>query len=157
MTAFAQQIDKYLAGPALMRQAVAGMSREQLLARPVAGKWSTLEVVAHLSDFEPVYTDRMKRIISHDRPLLLSADEQLFATTLNYSGRDIDEELTIVESTRKGMGRILKSLPADAAARVGVHSYRGLVTLEDMLNSAVGHVSHHLTFIHEKRKALGIG
>ena len=39
-------IDDYLAGPQLLRQAVAGMSPEQLLARPVRGKWSTLGLTA---------------------------------------------------------------------------------------------------------------
>ena len=38
--------EQYLAGAAALRQAVKGMTREQLVARPVAGKWSTLEVVA---------------------------------------------------------------------------------------------------------------
>ena len=57
-------IDDYLAGPQLLRQAVAGMSPEQLLARPVRGKWSTLEVICHLADFEIVYADRIKRVIA---------------------------------------------------------------------------------------------
>ena len=46
--------DQYLAGAAQLRAAVAGMTREQLVARPVAGKWSTLEVVCHVSDFDPI-------------------------------------------------------------------------------------------------------
>ena len=46
-----QLIDEYIKGPKLLREAVAGMTREQLLARPVAGKWSTLELIAHLADF----------------------------------------------------------------------------------------------------------
>ena len=60
MPALPHLIDTYLAGPALLREAVAGLNRDQLLARPVPGKWSTLEVVCHLADFEPVYADRMK-------------------------------------------------------------------------------------------------
>ena len=39
--------DTYLAGVQTLRDAVAGLTREQLLARPVPGKWSTLEVVCH--------------------------------------------------------------------------------------------------------------
>ena len=39
-------IDSYLDGPQLLRKAVAGMSQEQLVARPIPGKWSTLEVSA---------------------------------------------------------------------------------------------------------------
>ena len=65
---FFQLIDSYLAGARTLRQAVAGMSREQLRARPIPGKWSTLEVVCHLADFEPVFADRMKRVIALDRP-----------------------------------------------------------------------------------------
>ena len=38
-------IEQYLAGAAELRAAVQGMSRQQLLARPIEGKMSTLEVV----------------------------------------------------------------------------------------------------------------
>ena len=72
MAAFSPLIDEYVAGPQTLRRAVSGMTREQLLARPIPGKWSTLEVVCHLADFEPIYADRMKRVIATERPLLLS-------------------------------------------------------------------------------------
>src|SRR5437763_658750 len=61
-----QLIEQYLDGPKQLRAAVAGMSREQVTARPIAGKWSTLEVVAHLTDFDPIYADRMKRVLAED-------------------------------------------------------------------------------------------
>src|SRR5262245_44003063 len=60
-------LEQYLQGPQQLRQAVAGLSREQLIARPVAGKWSTLEVVAHLADFDPILADRIKRVIAEDK------------------------------------------------------------------------------------------
>ena len=75
MTDYTQLIDNYLAGVNALRSAVRGLSREQLEARPVPGKWSTLEVVCHLSDFDPILADRMKRVIAEDRPPLLGADE----------------------------------------------------------------------------------
>ena len=55
-------IDDYLAAPEILKKEVAGMNRQQLMARPVAGKWSTLEVVCHLADFDPILADRMKQI-----------------------------------------------------------------------------------------------
>ena len=64
------------------------MTREQLLARPIAGKWSTLEVVCHLADFDPILADRMKRIIAEDRPQLIGADENRYAARLAYADRD---------------------------------------------------------------------
>src|SRR5207302_4440344 len=117
-----QMIEAYLEGPAALRNAVAGMSRDQLHARPVAGKWSTLEVVAHLADFDPILADRMKRIIAEDKPQLLGADEKRFAAALAYHDRDLEEELTIIERTRGQLGRILRTLKPEALQRVGVHN-----------------------------------
>jgi hypothetical protein len=146
----------YLVGPRALREAVAGMTRDQLVARPIAGKWSTLEVVCHLADFEPIMADRMKRVITHDRPTLLGANEDLFAAGLAYHERDLEEELRLIETTRSQMGRILGALPPEAMRRVGVHNERGELTLERLLQTAVNHIPHHLKFIAEKRKALGL-
>src|SRR5215510_2755523 len=118
MSALAPMIDTYLAGVNTLRKAVAGMTREQLLARPVPGKWSTLEVVCHLADFDPILADRMKRVLAEDRPTLLGADENRFAAALAYHERDLEEELTIIERTRRQMGRILRKLPDEALTRV---------------------------------------
>lgn len=153
---FTAMIDDYAAGPGLLRKAVRGLTREQLAARPVPGKWSTLQVVAHIADFEPIFAERMMRTISHERPLLMVADENLFAATLNYRDRDVEEELALVDLTRKKMTRILRGLKPEAAIRVGIHSFKGLISLEAMLTSAVNHIPHHVAFIEEKRKALGV-
>lgn len=149
-------IESYLAGPSRLRRAVAGMSAEQLKARPVPGKWSTLEVVCHLADFEPIYVDRMKRIIALESPLLLGADENRFAARLAYHDRDVEEELALIAHTRSQMARILRTLPAEAFERVGVHDERGPRTLEQMLTGITGHIDHHLPFISAKRQALGL-
>jgi hypothetical protein len=151
-----QMVGDYLDGVRLLREAVRGLNREQLLARPVAGKWSTLEVVCHLADFEPIMADRMKRIIAEDRPQLIGADENRFAATLAYHDRNLEEELALVEVTRSQLARILRTLPVEALARVGVHNERGPRTLEQFLTGAIDHIRHHVRFIHDKRKALGV-
>jgi hypothetical protein len=157
MQTFSDLIDKYVAGPAELRKAVAGMTHDHLIARPVANRWSTLEVVVHISDFEPILADRMKRIIALERPMLLVADENLFVDRLSYHERDINEELDIIELTRKQMARVLRKLPpAEATSRYGVHSFKGLITLEAVVTAAVNHIPNHLTFVADKRKALGI-
>ena len=98
----AELADQLVAGAAALRKAVAGMTREQLTARPVPGKWSTMEVVAHIADFDPVLVDRMKRIVAlGDVPLLLVADENLYLKAFNYHERDVEDELALIELTRK--------------------------------------------------------
>jgi len=149
-------IAEYLAGPKLLRQAVQGLTPDQLTARPVAGKMSTLEVVCHLSDFEPVYVERMKRAIALDKPQVLGADENLFAKMLRYHDRNLEEELNFIDICRSHMARILKNIPLDAWDREAMHNERGPMTVEKMVTNITNHIPHHVKFIQEKRKALGV-
>jgi hypothetical protein len=154
----AELADQYLKGAADLRAAVKGMTREQLLARPVAGKWSTLELVCHIADFEPVLADRMKRILAlhAEVPLLLAADENLFVKELKYHDRDVEEELALIDATRKQMARIIRALAPEQLALTGNHNKKGLVTLEKVIQMAINHIPSHLKFVDEKRTALGI-
>jgi hypothetical protein len=147
-------IDAYAAGPKRLREATAGMSREQLVARPIAGKWSTLEVVCHIADFEIVYADRMKRVIAENEPTMFGGDPDTFAAALKYHDRDLNEELTLIESCRGQVARILRTLPEGAFERVGRHSEAGPLSLRTLLERVTGHIDHHVKFIQEKRRAL---
>ncbi len=153
-----QLVVEYLAGPLLLRRAVAGLSPEQLRARPVPGRWLTLEVVCHLSDFEAVYADRMKRVIAEQEPPLRSGDPDLFAASLAYQSRDLGEELALIEATRRQMARILQAVPPPTFQRTGIHSSDGPITLETLLRRITAHIPHHVRFIDQKRKSLlGLG
>ena len=156
MATLPELIETYLAGPPALRAAVAGMTREQLVARPVAGKWSTLEVVAHLADYEPILADRVKRTLAFPKPLLFGADPDAMAAAGAYHDRDLEEELQLIEATRKSLARVLRTLDESALARPCVHTERGLLTLEQVLTLAGRHVAHHLPFIAAKRAALGV-
>jgi uncharacterized damage-inducible protein DinB len=147
-------IDKYLAGPGLLRRAVSGMTDDQLLARPILGKWSTQEVVCHLADYEPIYADRMKRVIALTELELLKGDPGLFAARLAYDRRDREEELALIELTRKQMARILRALTPEDFQRKGEHSRDGGLTLENLLQRITGHIPHHVRFIEEKKRAI---
>ena len=152
----ADPADAYLAGAAALRAAVSGMTPDQLRARPVPGKWSTLEVVAHLADFELVLADRIRRVIALDNPTLLGADHDLFVKELFYQDRDITEELAVVDATRASTTRVIRHLSAEQLRRTGQHSERGPLTLERLIGMASNHIPHHLEFVAEKRAALGM-
>jgi hypothetical protein len=157
MPTLAELADQYLAGAKSLREAVRGMTREQLTARPVPGKWSTLEVVCHIADFEPVLADRMKRIIAlQDVPLYLAADENLYAKAFNYHDRDVEEQLALIDAIRKDMARTIRALKPEQLQLTGCHNKKGIQTLEQVIKTATNHIPHHLTFVAEKRKALGV-
>jgi hypothetical protein len=149
-------IEAYARGASVLQAAIAGMSDAEIAARPVAGKWSTLEVICHIADFEPVYADRMKRVIAEENPPLMSGDPDLFLKHLAYDARDAAGEIAVIDSVRQQMARILRTLPGEAFARVGTHSRDGAVSLETLLRRITSHIPHHLKFIAEKRAALQI-
>mgnify|MGYP000895461364 CR=1 FL=1 len=151
---YPELISGYCAGPHMLRAAVAGMTAEQLDARPIPGKWSTKQVICHIADFEPVYVDRMKRVIAENEPTLFGGDPDLFAARLAYDQRDVVVELDFIEAARKHMAPILKSLKPEDFLRRGNHSEAGLITLEKLLTNITNHIPHHIKFIDEKRAAL---
>jgi len=153
---YQKMIEEYRAGPGILRKAVAGMTREQLLARPIPGKWSTQDVVCHLADFEFVYADRLKRVIAEDEPTLFGGDPDKFVARLAYQNRDLEEELAVVEIIRQQVSRILGDTGEQDFQRHGIHSEYGPLTLETILMRVTNHIPHHVRFVEEKRKALGV-
>jgi hypothetical protein len=150
----ADLIAAYEQGITDLRNAVAGLTAEQVLSRPIPGKWSTLEVVAHLGDTEIYYTDRIERTIALERPLLIGVDERLYPERLKYQAFDLAEQLDLFTALRRHGTRFLRLQPLEAWLRVAVHSETGVVTLRQLVFQAVRHVQHHLPFIAEKRAAM---
>ena len=147
-------IDQYFAGPGQLRAALTGLNSKQLDARPIPGKWSTKQVICHIADFEPVYVDRMKRVIVENDPWIFSGDPVLFAARLAYDQRDVAVELDFIALARKHMGAILRALKPEDFQRKGIHSEAGPITLETLLTNITNHIPHHVKFIDEKRAAL---
>jgi uncharacterized damage-inducible protein DinB len=148
-------IEQYVAGGPKLRRAVAGLTHEELRARPGPGAWSVLEVVVHLTDSDAISIDRMKRILSEDDPPLLYADETAYVERLHTHEQDLDDALLLFEVGRRQWARVLRRLPDEAFLRAGTHNRRGKVTLGGMVASYVKHVDEHLEFVAGKRANLG--
>lgn len=150
-------ISAYEQGIEAYRASVAGMSREQVLARPIAGKWSTQEVVSHVADTEIYFTDRIERTIALERPLLMDVDERPYPQRLHYQEFDLEEQLNLFAALRRHIVRILELQPPETWKRTAIHSGTGLVNLRQLVLQATRHARHHLPFIAEKRAALAKG
>ncbi len=154
-----KMIDAYLQSPAALRAAVSGMDHEQLWARPVEGKWSTIEVVAHLADVDTIFADWMKRIIATESPTMVGGFHTAFAENLAYQDRVLDDELTLIEATRKQLARILRTKNDSVLTRQGIINREGVdtpLTLEFVLQRMTDHVQEHIVHIHNKRKSMGL-
>lgn len=148
-------IERYRAGATLLRESVEGLTAVQLRARPIEGKLSSLEVLAHVADSEQYLADRMKRTVATDLPLLVGVDGRPYFEALASHDRDPELLLVLFEVTRAEMAAVLERLPAEAWAREAVHTEVGIITLRQQLLHAVQHAEGHAGAIAEKRRALG--
>lgn len=147
-------LDAYRNGPAMLRNALEKADPSHFDLTPVPGKWSIRQVVCHISDFEPVYADRFKRVLVEDNPTIFGGDPDAYAAALAYGNRSVERELAYIEATREHMLPILQQCDIEHYQRTGVHSEDGPMTLETLINRIVAHIPHHVKFIEEKLAAL---
>ncbi len=146
--AFERGADEYLA-------ALDGLSPEEIRTRPVPGRWSPIELVAHVTDTEVYFCERILRTLAENRPLLMSVDESPYPERLGYPDLDLADEMAVFSALRRRVGRVLRGQPAEAWHRKGVHSASGVVSVRQLVFQAIRHARHHLRFLDEKREALG--
>jgi uncharacterized damage-inducible protein DinB len=150
-----QLIEEFVVCGRRLRQAVAGLSPEDVTARPGPGDWSILELVIHLADSDAIAIDRMKRMLIEDNPTLLYADETAYVRRLASHEQSLEDALTLLEVGRRQFARVLRVLPDEAFDRHGTHNRRGVLTVGDMVRDHIEHVDHHLVFLLAKRARLG--
>lgn len=148
-------IEQYAAGESKLSAALEGLTEGDLLARPGPGDWSIHELVIHVVDSDLVGSDRMKRIIAENDPPLVAFDENRWIANHYPHAQSLDNALALFVASRRQMGTILRNLPDVAFSRAGVHSERGRLTLETIVQTFVTHLDHHLGFLREKRQRLG--
>ncbi len=148
-------LQRYSTGADQLRPAIAGLTREDLIARPGPGKWSILELVIHVSDSDFVGADRMKRVIAEENPPLIGFDENLWIARHFPHEQSLEDAVLLFELGRRQMSRILAQLPEADFSRTGIHNERGPLTLENLVQTFVDHLEHHLKFLREKRERLG--
>jgi hypothetical protein len=154
MSIHTDAVRRFAEGSAALTSAIAGLSREQLLAYPVPGTWSIQQIVVHLCDSDLVGTDRMKRVIAEEVPLLVNYDENAWVAKLGYDQIDAQQAAQLFALNRAYMTSILQRLPEEAFARYGIHTQAGKKTLLDMVVGYADHLDGHLAHLWRKRKML---
>jgi len=153
-------IENYLAACAAVQTSFSDMSRELLMARPVANKWSALEVLCHLVDTDLVVALRIRAALTSDCPRLMAATREETTTVLASDSRDAEEELALFQTIRNETARIIRAMPPNALDRQAVLVKAGGVevtrSIRQFLTGITEHVAHHLAFVDEKRRTLGL-
>jgi len=144
-------IDRYESGGDEPERVIAGLTMEQLNARPVPGTWSIRQIICHLMDTDQVAAYRMKRIITEDRPIWDLYDEDAWAAKLDYEKRDPVATCAVFRLNRRLTAAMLRGLPRSAFDRVARHQEVGELSLDSFVRLYTHHLEHHMRFACQKR------
>ena len=111
------------------------------------GKWPVRYVLHHLADSETVLHDRICRIVSEPRQVLLVFDERAWAKGLDYSRKPLALSRAVYESLRATI-IYYAGLHYESNGHLEfVHSVTGVRTLKDEMDKVASHNEHHLAQI----------
>ncbi|MEQ1883843.1 MAG: DinB family protein [Bryobacteraceae bacterium] len=153
MSELADILERFRRGPELVAVATTGAAGSELDFQPGEGKWSVRQIVCHLADYEMIAGMRFRQMLAEENPSLPYADQDLFATKLDYAKRKVSTALETFRRIRMDNYELLKDLPEEAFNRTGNHSKRGIITLRDMLRIMAEHPEKHVGQIQRTRAA----
>jgi len=123
---------------------IKGVPASKLKKRPAPEKWSVAEILAHLADTEIVAGWRMRLILGSPGTAILGFDQDAWAEAGQYAKRDPRKSLEQFRAFRDANLSLLKSLKPEQWNHHGVHSERGIETIEHITLMFAGHDLNHL-------------
>jgi hypothetical protein len=136
-------------------EAIHGINEAGLRRPERPGRWSILEVIAHLSDLELMCAVRFRLILATDRPTLQNLDQQAWVARVHeHDSRD--EILEQFWFLRRLNLSLLEGLDETQRRRAGMHPLFGEMTIDDIAAMLTRHQAKHLSQIEEIKRTLGL-
>jgi uncharacterized damage-inducible protein DinB len=123
---------------------LSGVPETALDNRPIAGKWSARENLAHLARYQEMFLSRMQRIRSEDCPLLPRYRAEGDVEWPQWMLLPTAATLASLHSLRAQLVNQVDCLSAAEFSRIGIHSKFGEMTLGQWLEFFLLHEAHHL-------------
>jgi hypothetical protein len=122
-------------------------NKEIYLGRYREGGWTGKEVLLHIKDAETVAYDRLRRVISEENPILWYFEEDRWQKNLNYMKQDIDLAKRLFMLTRESIIELVSMHLKESSAKKGIHSRRGVMTMNELVEFLIWHTDHHIKHI----------
>jgi hypothetical protein len=129
---------------AKLKRLIQRASPAKLRKRPAPGKWSAAEILAHLADCEIVAGWRMRQILGSPGTPIQAFDQDAWAAAGHYEKRDARKSLELFTVLREANLALLKSLTPEQRQHHGMHSERGVETIEHVVCMMAGHDVNHV-------------
>ena len=120
------------------------LNNERIQHRPVKGKWNIHENIAHLAKYQPVFIDRIRKILTNDEPAFAAykaEDDDEFEI---YCAFTTYELLKKISADREVIFHLISHLPVDKLDRMGIHAKYGKLTISEWTEFFLLHEAHHL-------------
>jgi uncharacterized damage-inducible protein DinB len=141
------------ATPAILRALLAPLPQLIVTADLDRG-WSLKRVLAHFVDVEPVFAERLRRMIEEDRPLISSIDPLATLDAGAYLSRTVDALLGELGRRRRETCSWLRTLTAEQLQRPAEHDTCGKITASNLLHYWPYHDSAHIRQIQRMLQAV---
>ncbi len=130
--------------PAQLQHLILGLSETTLRTPPAPGKWSIIEILAHLADTEIAIGFRLRQILATPGIALQPFDQDAWAATGNYPRRDPRQALEQFRVLREANLALYQSLSEEQRDRAGMHAERGPESIRHIMKLIAGHDRNHL-------------
>ncbi|MBC7909010.1 MAG: putative metal-dependent hydrolase [Pyrinomonadaceae bacterium] len=150
-----QFIQEIAETPARLREAVEGLSDEQLDTPYRPDGWTVRQVVHHVPDSHLNNYIRVKFALTEDEPTIKPYDEAVWAEMADSVATPIEVSLTLLESLHARWIVLLNSLSPEDFKRVFHHPERGAVSLNMNVALYAWHGRHHVAHITSLRERMG--
>ncbi|HEV2424345.1 MAG TPA: putative metal-dependent hydrolase [Terriglobia bacterium] len=151
----AQLIAQIADAPARVREAVRGLTPEQMDTCYRPGGWTVRQVVHHLPDSHMNSYVRFKLALTEDQPAIKTYEQALWAELPDSKNTPVETSLTLLEALHERWVNLLRAMsPADFARKVN-HPELGVVSLDYLLAMYGWHCRHHVGHITSLRERMG--
>jgi uncharacterized damage-inducible protein DinB len=133
--------------PVRLATLIAGKAAAALRRAPAPGKWSVVQVIAHLAEDELTSSWRYRQMLENPGVALAGFDQDEWARRGKYAEWDLRDALELFRMLREANVRLLEGLSEDEWTRWGTHAERGRVTVADLAAHMNGHDARHMAQI----------
>ncbi len=140
--------------PELLRDAVRGLSEEQIDTPYRDGGWTVRQVVHHVADSHMAAMHRLQRALTEDWPEVHGYNEAAFAT-LHDATAPVVWSLDLIEGLHARWVMLLQSLSEEQWQRGVKHTDRGKMGIELTTVLYAWHSRHHVAHITHLRATKG--
>lgn len=138
--------------PRRMRDAIGGLTPEQLETPYRDGGWTLRQVVHHVPDSHLNSYCRFKLALTEDEPTIRPYDEARWAELADSRETPIETSLQLLESLHDRWVRLLRSMSDDDFRRTLQHPDMGVLTLDAMVALYAWHGRHHVAHVTSTRE-----